>query len=175
MSLRALTKDQKGFTIIEVMIVLAIAGLIILVVFLAIPALQRNSRNTQRKNDIQALLGGITEWSSNHSGKLPVTPNEVKAAVNNANFGYYKYPDDVFYDTIALSVSSPTFVPLTLAIPKPPTASLPNPTEKDYIFIWSTADCSTNDAPTYVTSRRRTAIQYALETGDGFEHFCEAF
>ena len=45
------TKREEGFTIIEVLIVLAIAGLILLIVFLAIPALQRNSRNTQRKND----------------------------------------------------------------------------------------------------------------------------
>ena len=43
------TSEQKGFTIIEVMIVLAIAGLIILIVFLAVPALQRNGRNTQQK------------------------------------------------------------------------------------------------------------------------------
>ncbi|HPW47952.1 MAG TPA: prepilin-type N-terminal cleavage/methylation domain-containing protein, partial [Candidatus Saccharibacteria bacterium] len=35
-------KDQKGFTIIEVLIVLAIAALILLIVFLAVPALQRN-------------------------------------------------------------------------------------------------------------------------------------
>ena len=35
-------KDAKGFTIIEVALVLAIAGLIFLVVFLALPALQRS-------------------------------------------------------------------------------------------------------------------------------------
>jgi prepilin-type N-terminal cleavage/methylation domain-containing protein len=49
--LHNLKKRNEGFTIIEVMIVLAIAGLIMLVVFLAVPALQRNSRNTQRNND----------------------------------------------------------------------------------------------------------------------------
>ena len=51
-------KNRKdGFTIIEVLIVLAIAGLIMLIVFLAVPALQRNSRNTQRKNDVANILG----------------------------------------------------------------------------------------------------------------------
>jgi prepilin-type N-terminal cleavage/methylation domain-containing protein len=35
-------KRQQGFTIIEVLIVLAIAALILLIVFLAVPALQRN-------------------------------------------------------------------------------------------------------------------------------------
>jgi prepilin-type N-terminal cleavage/methylation domain-containing protein len=38
-------KREAGFTIIEVLIVLAIAALILLIVFLAVPALQRNARN----------------------------------------------------------------------------------------------------------------------------------
>ena len=60
-----------GFTIIEVMIVLAIAGLIMLIVFLAVPSLQRNSRNTQRRNDVAALLGAVSEYSDNNAGVLP--------------------------------------------------------------------------------------------------------
>ena len=47
--LSKLKKSNQGFTIIEVMIVLAIAGLILLIVFLAVPALQRNGRNTTKK------------------------------------------------------------------------------------------------------------------------------
>ena len=39
--LNKIKKDNKGFTIIEVLIVLAIAGLIMLTVFLAVPSLQR--------------------------------------------------------------------------------------------------------------------------------------
>lgn len=66
-----LQKQEKGFTIIEVLIVLAIAGLIILIVFLAVPALQRNSRNTAIKADVQNLLGGISEYQSNNNGKVP--------------------------------------------------------------------------------------------------------
>lgn len=62
---------SQGFTIIEVLIVLAIAGLILLIVFLAIPALQRNSRNTQRNNDVASLLGGMSEYVTNNNGRLP--------------------------------------------------------------------------------------------------------
>ena len=54
-----LTKLQKrnteGFTIIEVMIVLAIAALILLIVLLAVPALQRQFRNTAIKNDASSV------------------------------------------------------------------------------------------------------------------------
>jgi prepilin-type N-terminal cleavage/methylation domain-containing protein len=64
-------KLNKGFTIIEVLIVLAIAGLILLIVFLAVPALQRNSRNTTAKNDASQLLGAASEWSNNNNGKTP--------------------------------------------------------------------------------------------------------
>lgn len=60
-----------GFTIIEVLIVLAIAGLVMLVVFLAVPALQRNSRNSQRGSDVAAALGGVSEYVSNNNGTLP--------------------------------------------------------------------------------------------------------
>jgi prepilin-type N-terminal cleavage/methylation domain-containing protein len=60
----------QGFTIIEVMIVLAIAGLIMLIVFLAVPALQRNSRNTQRSNDASRVIAAINECVNNNNGLL---------------------------------------------------------------------------------------------------------
>jgi len=71
-----LNKNQKskanaGFTIIEVLIVLAIAGLILLIVFLAVPALQRNSRNTAMKNDVQNVVGGVAEYQSANNGAQP--------------------------------------------------------------------------------------------------------
>ena len=64
-------KKKNGFTIIEVVLVLAIAGLIFLMVFIALPALQRNQRDTQRKNDISRLQGALQNYQSNNRGKLP--------------------------------------------------------------------------------------------------------
>lgn len=61
-------KDNKGFTIIEVLIVLAIAGLIMLIVFLAVPALQRNQRNNARNNDASRIAASITECLANRNG-----------------------------------------------------------------------------------------------------------
>lgn len=60
--------NQKGFTIIEVLIVLAIAGVIMLVVFLAVPALQRNSRNTQRNSDASQITAAVNECLTNKNG-----------------------------------------------------------------------------------------------------------
>lgn len=66
-----LRKQQKGFTIIEVMIVLVIAAVILLIVFLAVPALQRNQRNTSFKNSVAAVLAGVTEFQNNNNGVAP--------------------------------------------------------------------------------------------------------
>jgi prepilin-type N-terminal cleavage/methylation domain-containing protein len=61
----------EGFTIIEVLIVLAIAGLILLIVFLAVPALQRNSRNTSYRNEASQILGAMSEFTNNNGGAVP--------------------------------------------------------------------------------------------------------
>jgi prepilin-type N-terminal cleavage/methylation domain-containing protein len=62
---------EKGFTIIEVVLVLAIAGLIFLMVFIALPALQRNQRDTQRKTDLGRVQTAIQNYQSNNRNKLP--------------------------------------------------------------------------------------------------------
>ncbi len=62
---------EKGFTIIEVVLVLAIAALIFLMVFIALPALQRSQRDTQRKNDISRVITAIQNYQSNNRNKLP--------------------------------------------------------------------------------------------------------
>jgi prepilin-type N-terminal cleavage/methylation domain-containing protein len=85
--LHKLKKREEGFTIIEVLIVLAIAGLIMLIVFLAVPALQRNSRNTQRRNDVGGILSAMNEYVNNNGGTLPATSD--KSWLDNAKLGYY--------------------------------------------------------------------------------------
>lgn len=90
--------NGEGFTIIEIMIVLVIAGLILLIVFLAVPALQRNARNTSRKSDISALLAAMNEFTDNNNGTLPTggswtspnwTFNLPAGATSQAKMGYY--------------------------------------------------------------------------------------
>jgi hypothetical protein len=47
------------------LIVLAIAGLILLVVFLAVPALQRNQRNNARKQEAARISAAVTDCIAN--------------------------------------------------------------------------------------------------------------
>lgn len=62
---------SDGFTIIEVLVVLAIAGLVMVVVFLAVPALQRNSRNSALGADARAILAAVGNYRTNNGGSLP--------------------------------------------------------------------------------------------------------
>ncbi len=65
------TKKTAGFTIIEVVLVLAIAGLIFLIVFLAVPALQKGTRDTQRRQDIGRMMSQIASYQANNNGQVP--------------------------------------------------------------------------------------------------------
>lgn len=91
MTHKDLKKKTEGFTIIEVLIVLAIAGLILLIVFMAVPALQRNSRNTQRKNEVASALGAVSEFVSNNNGKLPVTSGNFNTVFSGSNVDFRAY------------------------------------------------------------------------------------
>jgi len=62
---------KDGFTIIEVVLVLAIAGLIFLMVFIALPALQRSQRDTQRRDDMARLVTGLTQFAANNRNRVP--------------------------------------------------------------------------------------------------------
>lgn len=70
MTYQQLKKKSEGFTIIEVLIVLAIAGLIMLIVFLAVPALQRNSRNNARNSEASRISAAITDCLANRNGQI---------------------------------------------------------------------------------------------------------
>jgi len=61
------TNKEKGFTIIEVALVLAVAALIFLVVFLAVPALQRNQRNDARRRDIAFVVQAMSAYISSNN------------------------------------------------------------------------------------------------------------
>ena len=184
MSLKALTKNQKGFTIIEVMIVLAIAGLIILVVFLAVPALQRNSRNTQRKNDIQSILGGIQEWINNNNGRAPEEKSgeasEIYEAITNAQLGYYDASIDAVTDTSEIYINSKKIdlqadaesAPALTVLPTG--AGSPDASSRDYIYILSGADCE-DIKPDLNGPARSLALWYAIEAGSGNTTDCVSF
>ncbi len=146
--MQSLRKKTEGFTIIEVMIVLVIAAVIILIVFLAVPALQRNSRNNQRKNDVARVSAAVTELANNANGVLPSASATVQTAAGT--LGYYTtlgYDGDGTAGPVA-DAETVTYVRL--------------------------ANCGGAAAPgtTTPTTGRKFAIIYAVETSTGQSPQC---
>ena len=87
-------KRRKGYTIIEVVLVLAIAGLIFAMVFIALPSLQRGQRNTQRKRDLTSIIAAMNLWKTHNSGS--VSDNFNKAYKTNGFCTFWnRYVDDL--------------------------------------------------------------------------------
>lgn len=85
--------NKKGFTIIEVVLVLAIAGLIFLMVFIALPALQRSQRNTRRRQDMARILSSFNDYQSNNNSKMPDSTGKIVTFVK-------RYVDDQCTSTV---------------------------------------------------------------------------
>jgi len=76
---------KRGFTIIEVVLVLGIAGLIFMMVFIALPTLQRNSRDAQRRDDMLAFVDALKKYQTNNRGALPTTDSPIEVNGNTAH------------------------------------------------------------------------------------------
>lgn len=81
---------KKGFTIIEVVLVLAVAGLIFLMIFLALPALQRSQRDTERKQDVAMVVTALHNWKAANRGKGYTTFGNSNITASDPNDEYDK-------------------------------------------------------------------------------------
>ena len=78
--LKKLEKSRdRGFTLIEIVIVLAIAALIILVVLQAVASAQRAQRDTARKDEAGRMVSLLEQYASNNGGVYPLTPAAADA------------------------------------------------------------------------------------------------
>ncbi len=138
---------ERGFTIIEVLIVLAIAGLIMLIVFLAVPALNRNSRNSQRVNDVSRMAAAVSECLNNN--------NSLVANCNN--FG---------------AAQLNTYI--TIANNQQITAVAAAPSTTAAVFAFSTVCNAAATASTAGGGARSFTLVYQVETGTGTAGRCVA-
>lgn len=141
---------QKGFTIIEVVLVLAIAGLIFLMVFIALPALQRNQRDTQRKNDLSRAQSAINSYQSNNRNALPSNWGEFTTK-------YLRAGSDTFTDP---SGTDYTFDELDDAASVPADFA----TAQNNIYYSIGASCG-NDGAAIEAGARKVALRMKLEGG----------
>ena len=155
---------RNGFTIIETSLVLAIAGLILVLVFVALPALQRSQRDTQRKGDIASLAKAIKDYQSNNNrGRLPdniAGLNSIKSQYLNNTF---VDPDGTNYALEVLKCDDGT---VGAKCPKYDANNV-----KNHKMIYALpAKCSDNHEPQVSDNPRKAAILYRLEVGN--EVYC---
>jgi prepilin-type N-terminal cleavage/methylation domain-containing protein len=186
MLLKRKNNKNQGFTIIEVMIVLAIAALILLIVLLAVPALQKTSRNTQRRNDVSAIGSALANLVNDNNGTLPAgiqldsdatlidicgaagAANAAPAAADatgctplqTAKLGYYS-PSNIWLNTTG-ATSSNNVSPTTVS--KLGTAQSGSIITTDTVLIVNNETCSGSSA---AYTERDIAIFYAVESGSG--------
>lgn len=142
-------KRDEGFTIIEVMIVLAIAGLIMLVVFLAVPALQRNARNTQRTQDVGQIGTGAQNVINNNNGDM--------TQLTSANLRS-ELPKLAYYTSTNVSVASGSGL-----------GAVTNGTDVDHVVVYTGATCAAMTGGQGATpgTSRQLAVVYSTEGGSG--------
>lgn len=152
--------SSDGFTIIEVLIVLAIAGLILLIVFLAVPALERNARNTERKNDVSSILSAISEYESNNDGQLPAASGDFSTEFSGEKpkLGYYTTSANVYFNYSATAL----------------TTAPGDPGSPDKVAIYNGAVCNPANSAASVTgaSARSVIALYDIETSGGTAEQC---
>lgn len=169
--------NKKGFTIIEVVLVLAIAGLIFLMVFIALPALQRSQRNTQREDDIARFLTAVNDFQTNNSGKTPWQANKVgtftkryiddtctvTSEVPSSCGAQFTDPDGSQYEWATATTAGTTDKDKELFSGEGVTA----PTMPDHkIYVVQAAGCgSTEGTYTYYAGNRNIAMFYVEEGG----------
>ena len=89
---KSILRDSRGFTLIEVTLVLAIGGLIFLLAFIAYGQASVNRRDTQRRADLGKIASELENYAADNNGKYPVgTPFEN---LSNGNTEYAKFMQD---------------------------------------------------------------------------------
>lgn len=160
-------KQKTGFTIIEVVLVLAIAGLIFLMVFVALPALQRSQRDTQRREDMARFISQLSQYEANNSGKTPGAGQTTAANIKNeynktGGFidAYLKAGGDSFVDPggSAYTVEGVTICTSSACAQ----ASVAADTQGGKIRVYTNATCN-GEAPKYESGERKIAVTYKLE------------
>ena len=177
---RVVQSKSRGFTIIEVLIVLAIGGLIMLIVFQAIPTVLRNSRNSDRKHDVAAILDAVSHYELNHSGNFPDSGSNF---LQYTKLQQYRPAVVQFDPTAALNSDTNIVVYAQSASFRPYSNQLPsidgamNPvTSQDMVAIYKYQRCNTNNdggSSSIGAGYYDTVALFATETATGVSSQCE--
>lgn len=171
---------DKGFTIVEVLIVLAIAGLIMVVVFLAVPQLQRNNRNNTRKTDARFVALQRFQYNLDNETSASIPPTGFRCDKSPSldstylfcgyvrkGIGYYKPENVIFHsNTNVRPASAPSILNGTYYDAKP----TDDPT--DILLTDSYLKCSADGHSAEVGIKRDNITLYVIESGGEHVQMC---
>lgn len=163
-------KTAKGFTIIEVVLVIAIAGLIMLMVFIALPALQSGQRDSARKSDIGIVASAVGTATQNNRGVFPATvalKTQLEAASTAAG------AKTTFK---GLSNNTTDVAVIGNALTSAPTAAITTNVEDGLIRVYRGYKCNTVAANGAYTLSGGRISQFAVVTrleGGSSTAFCQ--
>lgn len=157
---------QKGFTIIEVLIVLSIAGIMLMMVFNVIPSLLRSGRNNQRRQDVNTILEAVAHYELIDSGSMPDNcgsgPISCLASVSPKSNDYFLY----YYQSKLTYYTTPSqiqFTSLSNTSPVPPINH-----NLDKVEVYNYTLCSNSQTPTNIGAGFNNVVAlYAVESGNG--------
>ena len=168
----SINRDKKGFTIIVVMIEPAIAALILLVVFLAVPALQRSQRNNARKSDSSRVAAAVVDFTSTNQGNLPSTASTADCDTiytSSASLSQYTGLTCVAAAALPAAISSNNFY-----LGSTPAAYTAPAAVNNVLILGEGVVCNgttgmTNAAP---ATSKSMALMYSLESGSTYTWAC---
>lgn len=73
---------QQGFSLIELIMILAIAGILSALVFVAISDAQHNQRDDVRRNAAERYLNAAKQYVADHNGAVPTSATDASAPTN---------------------------------------------------------------------------------------------
>ncbi len=167
-----INQKEKGFTIIEVVLVLAIAALIFLMVFIALPALQRSQRDTQRKNDLSRVINALNSYTTANRGALPTVWNGATGLTGT----YLTTGGDSFIDPSGANASQGAaqttyqFTARAGAVPDTLAGSFTSSganANQNVVYYHTSAVCGNSSADIATAGTRKVAFRMYLE-GGGF-------
>ena len=155
---------SEGFTIVETLIVLVIAGIMLLLVLEVIPSLKRTASNNERKQDVATILNAVSQYELKDSDNFPLPCGGLSAGgisqqTCNVADPSASNPNDYFLQFVfgRLSIYSypntyPNDVQLIPQNPNPGgsgfLSSIPPVTSTEEVQVYNYAVCNT---PPYST------------------------
>ena len=179
-------KNDDGFTLIEITLVLAIAGLVFAAIFIALSGVWADERDNERRSDMMEFIRQLKNYQTNNSrGALPVGEGRISGedimkarCVKNGKTGCQQplstYEDNTwggFYrDYFNDSFADPDGVNYDLSIAKcnssvPLDSSCSIATSSAYtLYVTTGAVCYGEDAVRSANARN-VAVLYKMEAG----------